>query len=370
MQNPMSLAGLLVAQGKPYSEAITEAANISNQYQQQEYAKQRAEQEKQDALLKQQQQQQIGNFGNLLRGNPNLDRGGIADLALQAGIQPQNLEQFVSQFAQKESKPQTFKGAEGIQYEQFQNPETGQLEAKPIPGQQIGAKSSKEVIADRKILEESAQKSNADSKALKILNRAQKTYNELQQATENATFGKPGSTSRDILPEFLTNAVTGQKAKSKTQALNTLKTAYFNTILQGVPAGAQRLAKVEEMEIKGLFSPDFTPEAMKEYIFNNSVDLAKEIAKNKFLNIWAQKNNGNPTGYQEAYQDFISIIPEDQLLTPEMDEINGKVLQAMPAFVTKYLQDQPLMNNQSYEEEQPEYEEEDQFSIGNKLRGL
>jgi hypothetical protein len=53
-----------------------------------------------------------------------------------------------------------------------------------------------------------------------------------------------------------------------------------------------------------------------------------------------------------------------------MDEINGKVLQAMPAFVTKYLQDQPLMNNQSYEEEQPEYEEEDQFSIGNKLRGL
>ena len=332
MQNPMSLAGLLVAQGKPYSEAITEAVNISNQYQQQEYAKQRAEQEKQQAL---QMQQMQGRLGNLLQGRADINAPEVAIELLNAGVAPQNVANIASLFGKPITANQTFSGPGGFKYEQFQNPETGQLEARKLAGQELPREMPKVSPAQQRLngvkLKELAGDARSAQTELRILEDLDKAFKKLDESS--GEFTKPGTIASKLATNFesLPNVLYNEEAQSALQQIEKGNSLLFQNRVRA--AGGRATDTFKEEVKKGLPTAKLNPEARRELLIAKKRENLEALARSKFFNEWARQNNKDIDGAEDAFVAYISDVP----LLKENNEINKDILNLIPQVVSNYL---------------------------------
>lgn len=125
-QNPASLAGLLVAGGKSYNDALIEAAEVSRQQQMAAMQKQQMEAAQQEAIIQAQQQKELqSRIGNLLLGRPNVSQSEIALELLNSGLDPKNIASLANALSNEQKVNDVF------------NPVTGEIVRK-VNGQVVG----------------------------------------------------------------------------------------------------------------------------------------------------------------------------------------------------------------------------------------
>lgn len=267
------------------------------------------------------------------------------------GLRREELGQRRAEHSQEKAiKPTFFEGADKQQYEVFVNPETGQREARMLPGQggELGVQPRKITAAEIRLNKTNLDKLNgvakSSSEQLKQLTALEKAYEQFDKEATGSIGA--GSYTSSLLPQSDEHEGFGKKVKQGIEntlysdkarnALHTIKKV--NSLLLQNRISAQKgngpVTDILKKEIKqGLPNPEILPEARKENIKSLKREAFKNIIEQQFVSTWSKVNNRDTDEAGAAFNSFIDSIP----IVDENGNPNKEALKLIPIFVKEFL---------------------------------
>lgn len=348
LYDPMALAGLAVMRGAPLGDALSQAAVTSHNLQQ--------------AQMQQQQQQQAQMLAQrlpqILSEVDKNDPYAVFNTLVQNGIAPNEAALIIDRLTPPRNQAanlnaNTFAGPGGVRYQTMMNPETGEMEARQIPGQNTQTKPSLSVselrINATKLKDLDNEARNAE-KELRLLEDSDAAFRQFDKSTGNWT--KAGTVASKYLPKGVENILYNEKAQSAKQQIDKLNSQLFQNRVQALGARGTDTAKKEI--IKGLPTIELTPEARHDVLVTKKREGFEQILRSKFFNEWAKKNNRDLNGAESAFGALISSEP----LIDEKGQINKSLMNQIPRIVNELsgemAEGMEMMPNQGSTDEQIE----------------
>lgn len=332
--NPNVIGGLntlapIGAQGLVQAEAL-KRQQAEAQGQQQEF------QMKQQEALRNQRMQAI--LPQILKElDPNDSMGSFHKLT-QGGVDPKLAAVVIKNLSEIGQKPkgEYFEGADKRQYEIVTNPETGEREARALPGQALSeaeegvigvpaglSKAGKKLWeaenikaqfkppmtpADKAFNNKILHEASAESKSAKEINNSLKSMYEAFEKFDDLSGSKTragGHIHGDLIPQGLTNFALDPKQRAQAQIISKSKGALAREMFKG-GLGRALGANTEEELLKALPGLNLEPEARNHILYELSASESKKILKNQFYNEWRKQNQGDMNGADIAYDSFLA----------------------------------------------------------------
>lgn len=347
LNDPIFLAGLAVMKGANPGDALTQAAMMQRQQQQDQMQQAQFEMQQQQMLMSQQDQQRrmaveqnLPKILESLRGKSPQD----AFLALRTmGMSTEEAGAIASRIAPQSDM---FTGANNVRYQTVTDPNTGQMKAVPVPGQEMGAvetRSPQEVKMNLESLQKYNDAANIAQDELRLLADGEKSFKKFDENTIGITGA--GSLVSKILPTFAQNAIYNEDAQTAAQEIEKLNSSLTQNVVKSLKGSGTMSDKDIEMISKGLPNLGITPDARASVFKTLKRKNYEPIIKSQFFNEWARQNNKDISGAEYAYNQFIG---SNELLDDRGD-INGNLLKSIPNVVNSALSGNPIVGTKPVE---------------------
>lgn len=320
--NPQFLAGLAMIRGVPADQAYGQAA-LQLQKQEEITKAQQDNQRRQYAL------QQLPLIAQKIQGLPPQEAFGEL---VNIGVDPKEALLILESFnKQGQNKAETFTGPNNIRYQTIVNPETGEIEAHALKGQNINDQptiSREELRANVETIKNLNKDAAHSQEELRLIEESEKAIQDFYENTGSNT--SSGTLISKFTPEKLDNIVYNKKAQAARQIMRKLT--------QGLLQNRQEAAKGAgsdfrtEQTLKGLPSFDLQPEAMKELIHNLNKQNYTRILKAKFFEEWYKNNGKNLSGAESSFANLINSTD----IIDKNGKINKDLYNKIPNIVQDY----------------------------------
>ncbi len=365
-QNPASLAGLLVAGGKSYNDALIEAAEVSRQQQMAAMQKQQMELAQQQALMQAEQQRQLqSRIGNLLLGKPNVSQSEIALELLNSGLDPKNIASLANALSNEQKINDVFNPVTGeivrkvngqvVGYPQGMQAQSQEINTPIQAGQSLSEIGYGQTPAGQRDLYRAQIKSqekpsltqaevrinktklkdvNSDARAaqneLRILEDLEKAFDKLDKNSGGFTgSGSIAAKTATNIP-YTPNLLYNEKGQSALEQIEKNNSLLFQNRIKAAGARATDAFKSEVK--KGLPTASLTPEARQEVIQTKKRENFEQILRSKFFTEWYKQNGKDLEGAEDAFISFVNQAP----LVDENNNLNKPLLEQIPQIVNSY----------------------------------
>jgi len=232
--NPQFLAGLAMIRGVPADQAYGQAA-LQIQQQQQAQIAQQEQQRRQYAL------QNLPQIAQKIQGLPLQEAFGEL---VGIGLDPKEALLILQSLGkQEQNKVETFTGPNNVRYQSIVNPETGELEAKPLPGQSNNMVnlSPAEIRINAQKLKELDESGRNAQRELRLLEDSDKAFEKFDQNTGSYT--GPGTLASKFVPKGVENLLYGEDARTAKQEIDKLNSQLFQNRVAALGAKGTDTAK-------------------------------------------------------------------------------------------------------------------------------
>lgn len=328
LYDPQFLAGIMMMQGRNAGDALSQAAITSHnmqqaQMQQQQYAQQQ--------FLAQQLPQILSEVNT---ENPHE----MFNALIKSGIAPNEAALIIDRLRPSAASTASniVSGQGGVKYEKYNDPQTGALNLRKIPGQDAVVKnplSVSELRVNATKIRDLDNEARGAERELRLLEDSEDAFKQFDAKTGKWT-GAGTATSKIVsnyLPKGAENLAYNQEAQGARQRIDKLNSQLFQNRVQALGARATDAAKAEI--VKGLPTVELTPDARHDLIATKKRENYEQILRSKFFNEWAKKNNRDLNGAEVAFGEFVT---SGQLLDAK-GNVNRELLKQIPAVVSQYL---------------------------------
>jgi hypothetical protein len=340
--NPTFLAGLSVMRGTPVDQALAQASLMQQQKQAQQQQMLQQQMQQQQIMRQQQMQEQLPQMLQQLQGkNPQEVFVALRTAGLDTK-EAATIAKYVGQVPAA-SQLQMFAGPGNVRYQIISNPETGEMEAKPLAGQIPVNSKPKLSVSEMRInsskLTQLDNDARAAEKELRLLADSDKAFKTFDSNTGSYT--GPGSLASKFIPKGVENIIYNKKAQTAKQEIDKLNSQLFQNRVAALGARGTDVAKQEIM--KGLPTIMLNPEARHELIATKRRENFEQILRSKFFNEWAKQNQKDLNGAENAFAELVSSVdlidsqgyPRRELLQQIPEIINGFADNERPPLETK-----------------------------------